>query len=134
MVHEFQFDIFGRGRAGAGIHQLIRVNPPLWFMEVMAEYLSKGPNDPLTSMWMRDAAVNGHLPTIQDMERDPQRYFPYRFGESLWAYIGARWGDDVIGRIMAQVPSQGIARAFRTELGMSLEDLSDEWREAMQTR
>ncbi len=134
MVHEFQFDIFGRGRAGGGIQQLVRVNPPLWFMEGMAEYLSKGPNDPLTSMWMRDAALNGHLPTIQDMERDPQRYFPYRFGESLWAYIGARWGDDMIGRIMAQVPNVGIERSFRAQLGMSLEDLSEEWREAMQTR
>ncbi len=134
MVHEFQFDIFGRGRAGGNLQLLERVNPPLWFMEGMAEYLSKGPNDPLTSMWMRDAVLNGRFPTIQDMQRYPERYFPYRYGESLWAYIGARWGDDIIGRIMAQVPSAGIDRAFRAQLGMSLDDLGEEWREAMQTR
>lgn len=134
MVHEFQFDVFGHGHTGSGIQVLERVNPPLWFMEGMAEYLSKGPNDPLTSMWLRDAALYNRLPTITDMTRDPERYFPYRFGEALWAYIGARWGDQVIGQILAQVPSVGIERAFHAQLGLSLADLSDEWRTAMQTR
>ncbi len=134
MVHEFQFDIFGRGRAGGGLALLERVNPPLWFMEGMAEYLSKGPNDPITWMWIRDAAINGHLPTIEQMQQDPQRYFPYRYGQALFAYIGERWGDEIIGQILAQVPALGIERAFRAQLGMSLADLSDEWREAMQDR
>src|SRR3546814_5722377 len=43
MVHAFQYDIFGRGRAGGGLQQLAQVQPPLWFMEGMAEYLSNGP-------------------------------------------------------------------------------------------
>jgi len=134
MVHQFQFDIFGRGRAGNGLQILERVNPPLWFMEGMAEYLSKGPNDPITSMWMRDATLRGHIPTIQQMQANPYRYFPYRYGEALFAYIGQRWGDEVIGQIMAQVPALGIERAFRSQLGESLADLSDDWREAMRER
>jgi hypothetical protein len=63
MVHEFQYDVFARGKAGAGQANLERVNPPLWFMEGMAEYLSIGPSHPLTAGWLRDAAVAGNIPT-----------------------------------------------------------------------
>src|SRR5438093_11786564 len=54
MVHQFQYDVFSHGRAGAGVGTIISVNPPLWFMEGMADYLSIGPIDPHTAMWLRD--------------------------------------------------------------------------------
>jgi len=40
-------------------------------MEGMAEYLSRGPIDPETAMWVRDAALEGHLPSIEEMTNDP---------------------------------------------------------------
>ncbi len=134
MVHEFQYDIFARGKAGEGIERLQRFDPPLWFMEGMAEYLSIGPEHPLTAAWIRDAVVNGTLPTIAQMTERPDKYFPYRFGEALWQYIGARYGDDAIGELLQAVTTVGVERAFRRELGVSTEQLSDEWREAMQTK
>src|SRR5207237_8103324 len=57
MVHQFQYDVFSRGRIGAGVQTLINVNPPLWFMAGMAEYLSIGPLDPHTTMWLRNAPL-----------------------------------------------------------------------------
>src|ERR671926_1885751 len=33
MVHQFQYDVYSRGRPGAGVQTLMTVNPPLWFME-----------------------------------------------------------------------------------------------------
>src|SRR5690349_19287189 len=134
MVHQFQYDIFARGKAGNNIQAFAQVDPPLWFMEGMAEYLSIGPDHRLTDTWVRDAALNGNLPSIQQMTERPDRYFPYRYGEALWQYVGQRWGDQVIGQIMNAVPSVGIERAMKRELGLSLEDLSDEWREAMQAK
>jgi Tol biopolymer transport system component len=134
MVHEFQYDIFARGKAGNGLQALAQINPPLWLAEGMAEYLSIGPYHPFTSTWIRDATLNGNLPSIKQMTEQPDRFFPYRFGEALWAYIGQRWGDEVIGNIMNAVPNVGVERAFRRELGLSLEDLSDQWREAMQAQ
>ncbi|MGQ0765694.1 MAG: hypothetical protein ACT4OZ_08510 [Gemmatimonadota bacterium] len=134
IVHAFQYDIFARGRAGGGLQTLSQVQPPLWMMEGMAEYLSLGPNHILTQAWLRDAALNGNLPSIEQMTRFPDRFFPYRFGEALWEYIGGRWGDDVIGEILNATPNVGVERAFKRELGLSLEELSDEWREAMQTK
>ena len=132
MVHAFQYDVFSRGHPGAGLEAISRINPPLWFMEGMAEYLSIGPVDPHTAMWLRDAAVEGKLPTIEQLTNDP-RIFPYRFGHSIWAYVGQRWGDETIGAILQGAMAGGIDAAFRRVLGESLEQLSDDWRDAVQT-
>ena len=95
LVHAFQYDItntnVSSGNAGA-------LNLPLWFIEGMAEYLSIGPVDAHTAMWMREAARREKLPEIDKLD-DP-RYFPYRYGHALWAYIGGRFGDEVIGDML----------------------------------
>jgi Tol biopolymer transport system component len=134
MVHEFQYDIIARGKAGANVQTLNQIDPPYWFMEGMAEYLSSGPGHTLTASWLRDAAVNGNLPTIEQMTERPDKYFPYRYGEALWQYVGERWGDAAIGEILQNVPTLGIARAFQRQLGLTLHELSDEWREAVNAK
>ncbi len=134
MVHAFQYDIFARGKAGNGLQALAQYLPPLWFAEGMAEYLSLGPSTTITTAWMRDAALNGKIPTIEQLTDNPDKFFPYRYGHSLWTYIGQKWGDEVIGQIMNSVPSVGVERAFRRELGVSFEELGDGWREDLQTR
>ncbi|HWC72448.1 MAG TPA: BamA/TamA family outer membrane protein [Gemmatimonadales bacterium] len=132
MVHQFQYDVFSRGHPGAGMQTMMAVNPPLWFMEGMAEYLSRGPIDPETAMWLRDAALEGHLPSIEEMTADPY-IFPYRYGHALWAYIGEKWGDEVVGEILQAAASSGIEAAIKRATGRSLEDLSADWRDAIQT-
>src|SRR3989442_1401910 len=132
MVHQFQFDEISRGRIGAGVQTLVNANLPLWFMEGMAEYLSIGPIDPLTSMTLRDASLEGHLPTIEEMTYDP-RIFPYHFGHALLAYVGEKWGDEAIGQILQASVSSGVEGGFKRALGVTLDDLSSEWRDAVQT-
>ncbi|MDP9204958.1 MAG: hypothetical protein M3P12_05810 [Gemmatimonadota bacterium] len=134
LVHEFQFDIFARGKAGANLQTLNQIDPPLWFMEGQAEYLSTGPGHPLTASWVRDAAVNGNLPTIEQMTERPDKYFPYRYGQALWEYVGERWGDAAIGEILQNSTTLGIARAVQRQLGLTLHELSDEWREAVNAK
>src|SRR6266404_3060838 len=134
MTHQFQYDIWSRGRAGAGLNTLIAIAPPLWFAEGMAEYLSLGPINAETAMWLRDASLEGKLPTIEQMTADPYQYFPYRFGHALWSYIGERWGDEAVGAILKATLSGGIEPAFRRTIGLSLEQLSDQWRDAVQKR
>ena len=134
MVHEFQYDIFARGKAGANIQNLAQVDPPLWFMEGMAEYLSSGPGHTLTGAWIRDAAVSGNLPTIEQMTERPDKFFPYRFGQSLMEYIGERWGDAAIGEILQNSTTLGISRAFQRQLGLTLHELSNNWREAVNAK
>ncbi|HRZ09745.1 MAG TPA: basic secretory protein-like protein, partial [Gemmatimonadales bacterium] len=132
MVHQFQYDTWSRGKAGAGVATIIQVNPPLWFAEGMAEYLSLGQITPETAMWLRDAVLQGKLPTIQQLTYDPY-IFPYRFGHSIWAYIGSRWGDEAVGAILsATLGGGGVEGAFQRVLGITLNQLSVQWRDWVQ--
>ena len=128
LVHAFQYDIsntnVSSGTAGA-------LALPLWFIEGMAEYLSLGPVDPHTAMWMREATRREGLPEIDDLN-DP-RYFPYRWGHALWAYVGGRFGDEVIGDMLraASGTRGGYPVAFEAILGVETEGLSKEWHNAL---
>jgi Tol biopolymer transport system component len=135
MTHQFQYDIWSRGHAGAGLQTLINVNPPAWFVEGMAEYLSIGFVDPNTAMWLRDAAVRGKIPTIDDLERDP-RIFPYRYGQALLAFIGQRWGDEAIGAILqgTLAGGGGLEGSVRRVLGVDFRQLSQMWKDDIQKR
>src|SRR5687767_13657990 len=134
MAHQFQYDVWSRGRAGAGFATLVAIAPPLWFAEGMAEYLSTGPINPETAMWLRDASLEGTLPTIEQMTLDPYKYFPYRFGHALWSYIGERWGDEAVGAILKATLAGGVEGAFRRTIGLSLDQLSNQWRDAVQKK
>src|SRR6185503_16827260 len=125
IVHAFQFDMTGQGPVSSGnVPAALRM--PLWFIEGMAEYLSVGRVDPHTAMWLRDAARRERLPTIRQLD-DP-RWFPYRYGQALWAYIAGRYGEESVGRILrAAGRSRNAEDAIRSVLGMSPDTLSAAW-------
>src|SRR2546428_5195569 len=100
----------------------------------MAEYLSLGPINAETAMWLRDASLEGKLPSIEQMTADPYEYFPYRFGHALWSYIGERWGDEAVGATPKATPSGGVEPAFRPTIGLSLQQLPRPWRDAVHKR
>ena len=81
-------------------------------------------------MWLRDAVLENKLPTIEQMTVDP-RIFPYRFGHALWSYIGERWGDEAVGAILQGTLAGGIEGSIRRTLGLSVEQLSQQWRDAV---
>ncbi|MBI4544252.1 MAG: TolB family protein, partial [Gemmatimonadetes bacterium] len=129
LVHAFQFDVLYR-RAVLAEATPFAARPPLWFMEGMAEYLSIGRIDPHTAAWLRDAALSGYLRSIAEMTRRDD-YLSYRFGQALWAYVGSKWGDEVIGILLQKAPRVGLERAFQSTLGISLEELNQEWTAAV---
>ena len=131
LVHAFQFDVMSRGFA-AGFSPYA-ANLPLWFMEGMAEYLSIGDVDAHTHAWVRDAVLSGYLRSIGEMSlRDD--FLSYRFGQSLWAFIGAKYGDATVGLLLRRGTRLGLDLAFETTLGVTLAQLSDDWIESVRTR
>lgn len=127
IVHVFQYDI-----AASASQQRRRFNLeqlPLWLVEGMAEYFSKGRVDPLTSMWIRDATINDRLPDLRKLSRD-RRYFPYRYGQALLAYIGGRFGDDTVVRYFLAAGTVGIDAAFDRAIGISSKQLFADWQES----
>ena len=128
LVHAFQFDITAKTGSGAGASGASQL--PLWFIEGMAEYLSIGPVDPHTAMWLRDAIRGEKLPTIDQL--DSPEYFPYRWGQAFWAYVTGRWGDDVVRRMLAIGGAAGDYRvAIEKVLGVKSDALSKDWHEAI---
>lgn len=124
LVHAFQYDVIARS-ALSGVNPF-SFNPPLWFMEGMAEYLSIGRIDAHTSAWVRDAAVSGYLRSLEEMSRRDD-YLSYRFGQALFAFVGAKWGDESIGVLLQRATRRGIPEAFEATLGIPLDRLSEEW-------
>ena len=125
MVHVFQYDIVSNASGGASLERL-----PLWLVEGMAEYLSLGGEDANTAMWLRDAVLRNDLPTIKQLN-DGSKYFPYRYGEALWAYVGGTWGDETVPRLYRASLSVGFDDAIRRVLGISSDSLSTRWRAAI---
>ncbi len=125
LVHAFQIDrLLGSGRSFVGSQV---VSPPLWVIEGMAEYYSIGTVDTHTKMWLRDAAVSGYLIDLQTLANVGDIRV-YRFGQSVLAFIGERYGREKVGelwnRLMNQTPFD---KAVERTLGMSVEELSRRW-------
>ena len=119
LVHAFQYDIATPGLFAS----------PLWFVEGMAEYLSLGPIDSNTAMWVRDAASRDRMPSIDKLD-DPD-FFPYRYGHAFWAYVAARWGDRAVGDMLRAVSRDGdVEASIAAVLGTNEDDLTKEWHDA----
>jgi Tol biopolymer transport system component len=121
LIHVFQYNI-AEGSGG-----LMRLDAlPLWLIEGMAEHFSLGRNDALTAMWMRDAVMRDKFPTINQLTTDP-RFFPYRYGQALWGYVGGRWGDRAVVDVYRTSLRLGWDQALIRVLGMNSDSLSKEW-------
>jgi len=137
LVHAFQFDMTTGANPRNGQNGAERL--PLWFIEGMAEYLSLGAVDPNTAMWLRDAVHRTDektgkdgLPSIEEL--DNPKYFPYRWGQAFWAYVGGRFGDDVIRRMLATAAAAGDTNvAIEKVLGVKTKELSDDWHAAIRS-
>ena len=132
LVHAFQYDIAlgGPGRSNPqGGEGLARA--PLFLIEGSAEYFSIGPDDSNTAMWMRDMIRKKKIPTLEDLE-NPYKYFPYRYGQAVYAYIGGRWGDIIAAKLMRDVVRGfDYEKAFERNLGVTTKKFSEDWHAAM---
>jgi Tol biopolymer transport system component len=123
LVHVFQYNI-AEAAPGGGLARLGAL--PGWVVEGMAEYLSLGRENELTAMWMRDAVLRNRFPTIKQLTNDP-RFFPYRYGQALWAYVGGRWGDRAVIDVYRASLRLGWDQALVRVLGINQDSLSKDW-------
>jgi Tol biopolymer transport system component len=129
LVHAFQYDMSGRRDAEGNMVGPAITGLPLWFIEGMAEYLSLGPVDAHTAMWVRDATAREKMPTLDQLD-DPD-FFPYRYGHAFWAYVAGRWGDSAVGDMLrATGPQANIEGAMQAVLGIDEETFNRDWHQA----
>ncbi len=129
LVHAFQFDMTGEGGGTIISGGAAAARMPLWFLEGISEYLSVGHVDPETAMWMR-AFVERDLP-IEKIGSD-RALHPYQHGQALMAYIGGRWGDEAVARLLkATRTTPSVGMAFSRVLRTHPDSVMSDWYEAM---
>ncbi len=101
-------------------------------IEGMAEYLSIGKKDAFTSMWMRDALLNRDIPSLKDLTNS-NKYFPYRYGQAFWTFIGSVYGDTTIVPLFKNTAKYGYENGLKYTLGYDDKTLSGLWKNAIET-
>lgn len=128
LVHAFQYHLL-LGRDSSNYENI--GNIPLWMVEGMAEYLSLGKKDAYTAMWMRDAYLNHDIPTVRDLT-ESGKYFPYRYGEAFWSFLGSTYGDTIIVPFFKNTARYGLNYGIRRTLGYDDKTLSRLWQNAIE--
>jgi Tol biopolymer transport system component len=130
LVHVFQYYMF---QSSDSLSYQNLQNIPLWMIEGLAEYLSIGVQDNQTAMWMRDAVMHDNVPSIKDMTRRPDKYFPYRYGHAFWAFITGTWGDAIIRPFFYHTARFGMEKASKNLFNIELDSLSKRWQHAVKS-
>jgi hypothetical protein len=129
LVHAFQY----RALQGGENESFDNINNiPLWMIEGMAEYLSLGKKDSYTAMWMRDAYLNHDIPTVRDLT-ESSKYFPYRYGEAFWSFLGSTYGDTVIVPFFKNTARYGLQYGIRRTFGYDDKTLSRLWKNSIES-
>ncbi|HNE20640.1 MAG TPA: basic secretory protein-like protein, partial [Turneriella sp.] len=130
LVHAFQYDILLGQTMGSSFSIVQGGQPPLWFVEGMAEYFSLG-WDHTADMQMRDAALTDTFPTLEMMTeyRVQTGFIFYKGGQSVMQYIAETYGENKIGEMLRDLRDlRGIEDAVKTNLGITFEDFDAGWR------
>ena len=112
---------------GSGVQSIItglaRLQLPLWFIEGLAEYESRG-WDTESDMFMRDAALNGYVPEIDYLGG----FLAYKGGQSVLYYLSQKYGGEKIGELLGKIKlSKSLERGLRQAIGVGIEDLNKRW-------
>jgi len=127
LVHAFQYHLL-LGNDTTNTDNINNI--PLWMIEGMAEYLSIGKKDAYTAMWMRDAYQTKDIPSVKDLT-ESNKYFPYRYGEAFWSFLGSTYGDTIIVPFFKNTARFGLEYGIRKTFGYDEKTLSALWKNAI---
>ncbi|WP_316784377.1 DPP IV N-terminal domain-containing protein [Pedobacter frigiditerrae] len=128
LVHAFQYHVLLE-KDSISLENI--GNTPLWMVEGMAEYLSVGKKDAFTSMWMRDALLNRDIPSLKDLTNS-NKYFPYRYGQAFWTFVGSLYGDTTIVPLFKNTAKFGYENGIKYTLGYDDKTLSGLWKNSIE--
>ena len=132
MVHVFELSMVARAQHMNRRFQA--VYPPLWLTEGLAEYLSAHWNT-LGDQILRDLVLHNRMTEIKDLWRFNGTFALYKIGQSIFQFLGERYGDERIAQLYDEMGrGKTFREVFRRAYGVSLEEISREWNWAMKTR
>jgi len=125
--HELTHAVMLQMVYGAGVQSIItgmaRLQLPLWLIEGLAEYESRG-WDTESDMYMRDAALNGYVPPIDML----YGFMAYKGGQSVLYYLSEKYGHEKIGELLGKIKvSKSLQKGTKQSIGVEVKDLTDNW-------
>jgi hypothetical protein len=133
MVHAFMLE---KLRVVMSDHRHLNYSePPLWFVEGLAEYLANRGSDTEAHMFLRDAVTSGLVYPLDDMWRIEGTFLMYKEGESAVQHIATRFGDGALTCILESWwKSDRFDIVLQKTIGLSLRRLSEDWNEYLKRR
>src|SRR5262249_47033631 len=80
---------------------------------------------------LRDSAEQNHLPRIDQLNNP--KYFPYRYGQALWAYLAGRFGEDVVAKCLKSTAKGGAVGRLGAETGVGARSMSRNSHDSIKT-
>ena len=124
LTHAIQNKFFFGARFQSIVSGIQTMNLPLWFIEGLAEYESRGGWDRDSDMMIRDAIYNNYLPSVNYLNN----YMTYKGGQLLLYFISEKYGKKKVSDILRKISViKSTETAFKEAIGLEFKDLSDEW-------
>ncbi|MFQ5627724.1 MAG: peptidase MA family metallohydrolase, partial [bacterium] len=125
--HELTHAVMLQMIYGAGFQSIImgltQFQLPLWFIEGMAEYQSRG-WDIESDMFIRDAVLNDYAPKISHLNG----FLAYKGGQSVFHFIAQTYGREKVGEVLDKVRfSRSLEGGLLQSIGMDSEALNAHW-------
>jgi Tol biopolymer transport system component len=130
--HELTHAVLLQMIYGTGVQAILtgfaRLRMPLWFIEGLAEYESRGAAGPgwdtESDMFLRDATVNNYIPEIPHL----RGFLAYKGGQSVLEYLARSYGREKIGELLAKIRlSKSLEEGMHQAIGVEIEELSKSW-------
>ena len=119
LTHIFEYSILFQDTLG----REVRGNPPLWLMEGLAEHLATK-KDSFDVMFLRDAVINGDLPTLEDL--DVLAFLTYRYGSAIFDFISEQFGKEGLRNFLLEfrkvLLTHNIDKAIKEAFGWDVEE------------
>ncbi len=132
ITHIFEYDFFYGGEVGRNL----RMSPPTWVMEGLAEHVS----DNLTSldeMMLRDVVLADQIPTLLQMTYNSGFFVNYVLGQVVFDYIAEQYGQDGVRIFMSEVRrdlGQDIDRDLERAFNISPSEFNDNFRKYLRDK
>lgn len=133
LTHIFQFQLFYKDRLASLLTLIPTFRVPLWVMEGMAEFCSRG-WDAEADGFMRDLVINNRLVPIQQLS-DDKGYLLYRVGHAIFHFIAERYGRPKVFQFVHSLKlHRSLSRAFKDVFGLSIEEFDEAWQDFFRLR
>ena len=140
LVHIFQYDIIYQKPVAHIYTGEFLYSPPIWFIEGMAEYMSKD-WDATDEMVLRNACVSNSIVPLTYLQNfyilGSQVFLGYKEGQSAVEYLVNTYGRDELANILQELKhsrTKSLDDAFKNTIGIDVQQFDKDWQRSIKRK